>query len=98
MKILSVGSVPSSAPLQKSRPISNSSVSAPSKGDSVSIGSFASQLSALESAAKSAPVVNAEKVAAIREAIASGQFSINPDAIADAVINSARELLAGRNG
>lgn len=96
MKILAVSGVVSSAPVQKSRPVSSVSASTPSKGDSVSIGSFASQLSALESAAKGAPVVNAEKVAAIREAIASGQFSINPDAIADAVINSARELLAGR--
>jgi negative regulator of flagellin synthesis FlgM len=37
--------------------------------------------------------VNAERVAAIRAAIASGQIKIDPEKIADGLIASARDLL-----
>lgn len=97
MKILPVSTPVSPPTVSKVRASSVSASSATGKSDSVSIGSFASRLSALESTAKSAPVIDTEKVAAIRDAIASGQFSVNVDAIADAVISSARELVSSRN-
>lgn len=53
--------------------------------------SFAGRLQSLEEQGN-APVDNA-KVAAIKQAIAEGRFSINADAIADRLINSAQELL-----
>lgn len=58
-------------------------------------GSVAISMQGVEKAAQSAPAFDADKVAAIRSAIASGQFKINPDAIADSLIASTRELLAG---
>jgi negative regulator of flagellin synthesis FlgM len=42
------------------------------------------------------PPVNAARVAEIRQAIAEGRFAIDPGAIADRLINSARELLQGQ--
>lgn len=56
------------------------------------------QLSAMATQLKTdaqAPVDKA-KVQEIKQAIAEGRFSINPEAIADRLIDSARELLAGQ--
>ena len=66
-----------------------------SNGESVAINPFASRLQGMEQAAASAPGFDADKVAAIKSAIASGQFTVHPEAIADGLIASARELLAG---
>ena len=44
-------------------------------------------------AVQSADAFDADKVASIKAAIAAGQFKINPDAIADSLISSTRELL-----
>ncbi|WP_137894122.1 flagellar biosynthesis anti-sigma factor FlgM [Ramlibacter sp. 2FC] len=41
------------------------------------------------------PEFNAEKVEAMRQAIAEGRFKPNPGAIADQLIANARELLTG---
>ena len=38
-------------------------------------------------------VFNAEKVQAMRTAIENGSFSVNPEAIADKMLNNAREML-----
>ena len=43
----------------------------------------------------STPEFNAEKVEAMRQAIAEGRFKPNPGAIADQLIANARELLNG---
>lgn len=51
------------------------------------------------SAAADASPVNSAKVAEIRKAIAEGRFTINAEAIAGRLIDSARELVAaGRRG
>lgn len=39
---------------------------------------------------------DAERVAEIRQAIADGRFQINPERIADGLIQSVRDMLAGR--
>ncbi|HEY5764045.1 MAG TPA: flagellar biosynthesis anti-sigma factor FlgM [Rhodocyclaceae bacterium] len=58
-----------------------------SAGDSVAIGAAAALASGSE-----APVDGA-RVQAIRQAISEGRFQINPEAIADRLIESARELI-----
>lgn len=62
--------------------------------DSVAINPFASRLAGLEQAAAASPAFDADKVEAIKAAIASGEFKINAGAIADSLISSAKELLA----
>lgn len=44
------------------------------------------------------PTFNAQKVAEIRQAISEGRFRIDPERIADGLINSVREMLTQRNG
>lgn len=41
------------------------------------------------------PPVNAAKIQEIKQAISEGRFQINPEAIADRLIESARDLLNG---
>jgi negative regulator of flagellin synthesis FlgM len=41
---------------------------------------------------------NSQKVAEIRQAISEGRFQIDPEKIADGLLNSVREMLAQRDG
>lgn len=42
------------------------------------------------------PSVNTSRVEEIKQAIAEGRFRINPEAIADRLINTAQELIASQ--
>jgi negative regulator of flagellin synthesis FlgM len=62
---------------------------APASGsatDSVNLTGTASQLRTLEQQLASQPVVDTQRVSAIRHEINSGQFSVNPERIADKMI------------
>lgn len=56
------------------------------RGDSVSLTPTAQLLRNAESRAADTPVVNLEKVGAVRDAINDGSFEINPQRIAGKVI------------
>jgi negative regulator of flagellin synthesis FlgM len=62
--------------------------------ESVSINPLAAQLSNVAGAGKSEPTFDADKVATIRQAIADGRFTVKPEAIADGLLSSVKELLA----
>lgn len=47
--------------------------------------------------ASAAPAFDAQRVAEIRQAIADGRFQVNPEKIADGLIESVRDMLAGRH-
>lgn len=64
------------------------------KAESADSASF--QASAVQQALADTPVVNREKVDAIKAAIANGAFSINPEKIADGLLKSAAERIATR--
>jgi negative regulator of flagellin synthesis FlgM len=63
--------------------------------ESVSTTAEAVSLSSLAGAfqANEKPPVNTARIQEIKEAIAQGKFKINPEAIADRLIDSARELV-----
>lgn len=48
---------------------------------------------ALHSVAGTEAAFNAQKVAEIRQAMSEGRFEINPERIADGLLNSVREML-----
>lgn len=52
------------------------------------------QLSSLSTAAGNTAPIDSSRVEAIKLAISEGRFKINPEAIADGVIRSAKELVA----
>jgi negative regulator of flagellin synthesis FlgM len=51
-------------------------------------------LSKLEESLQSVPVVDAERVRAIKDALASGGYQIDDQAVADKLIRFDRELIA----
>lgn len=57
-------------------------------GDSVNLSSVASTLQG-----QATPPVNSARIQEIKDAIAQGRFKINPEAIADGLIESARDLI-----
>lgn len=57
-----------------------------------------SQLQAMGSKLENVPVVDAAKVEAIKQAIAEGRFTINPGAIADSLIATAKDLVRNQKG
>ena len=62
--------------------------------DSVSIKPLAAKLSDVAGAGKAEATFDADKVAAIRQAISEGRFAVKPEAIADGLLSSVKELLA----
>ncbi|MEQ1814210.1 MAG: flagellar biosynthesis anti-sigma factor FlgM [Candidatus Nitrotoga sp.] len=59
---------------------------------SVSLGSTSTQLHAMASL----PVVDAGKVAEIKQAISDGRFKVNPEIVADRLIETVRDLIGKR--
>lgn len=62
----------------------------------VTISTLSSQLQSLEASQSAADVFDTEKVDAIKSAIASGQFKVDSEKVADGLIASVRDLLASR--
>ena len=60
---------------------------------SVSLGSTATQLQGMEKSMANAPVVDAAKVAEIKQAIAEGRFQVNTSVVADRLIATVRDLI-----
>lgn len=71
-----------------SRPVARPSQDVPSTAASVSLSQLASTFQGAEK-----PPVNAARIQEIKEAISQGRFKINPEAIADGLIQSTRDLL-----
>ncbi len=63
-----------------------------STNDTVNLTSSAKLLERLDKTLESLPAVNAERVAEIRTAIESGDYEIDPDAVADAMIRLDRSF------
>lgn len=71
----------------------NNSNASPAEGTSVHLGSTSAQLRSMESSLSSAPVVDAKKVAEIKQAISEGRFQVNSGVVADKLINTVQDLI-----
>jgi len=60
----------------------------------VALSSLSSQLQDIAATGSSAPMVDAKRVAEIKQAISEGRFKINPERIADGLLSSVRQMLA----
>ena len=67
-----------------------------SGGERVQLSPLSSQLQAIEGSMADTPVVDSARVAEIRQAIAEGRFKVNADAVADHLLQTARELLGSK--
>jgi negative regulator of flagellin synthesis FlgM len=66
--------------------------SATSSSDDVHITDSASKLAALEQALRGLPAVNEARVAEVSSAIEQGRYTVQPDRIADKLIQLERDL------
>ena len=60
---------------------------------SVQLGTGSAQLHSLGKSIANTSVVDTEKVAAIKQAISEGRFQVNPERVADRLIDSVKELI-----
>ena len=67
-----------------------------SPGTNVSLGSTAAQLKSMESSMANTPVVNAAKVAEIKQAISEGRFQVNTSLVADRLMSTVRDLIGNK--
>lgn len=66
----------------------------PAAQDNVQITSLSSQLQAMENT----PVIDRARVESIKLAISEGRFKINPEAIADSLLASVKDLVKNQKG
>ncbi len=62
--------------------------------ESVTLSPLSAQLKSLEEKVSTSSVFDAEKVDAIKSAIANGQFKVDSEKVADGLINSVKDLLS----
>jgi len=67
-------------------------------GPRVQLSSLGSQLAGLEASLANVPVVDTQKVEEIKQAISDGRFKVNPDVIADKLLDTVRELIQAQKG
>jgi negative regulator of flagellin synthesis FlgM len=89
--VQSVGGVLSGA-AKPSKTSASRSASAP--GDKVELSPLSAQLQELEAGMAGGSVVDAARVAEIKQAISEGRFQINPERIADGLLESVQQMLA----
>ncbi len=67
-----------------------------SASGNVTLSPLSAKLQTLEAKVKASNVFDAEKVDAIKSAIAGGQFSVSSEKVADGLIESVKDLLSSR--
>jgi len=93
----SLGASSSGSPIEQIRASTavSTATSAPQPSvDSLNITDSARRLFALAQAVQDSPEIDTERVAAQHHAIASGQYTINPDRVADRLLQMEQDLVA----
>ncbi|HEY1180859.1 MAG TPA: flagellar biosynthesis anti-sigma factor FlgM [Rhodocyclaceae bacterium] len=78
----------------RTRPSQAGAAAAPAKSASQSTEATLSGAQSVDSVLASTPIVDTERVAEIKRAIAEGRFQVNPERIADGLLQSVRDMLA----
>ena len=67
-----------------------------SSGDKVTLSSRSAELKTIATGVASEETFDAKKVEAIKNAILDGQFTVNPEKVADGLINTVKDLLSSQ--
>ncbi len=78
------------------KPQTEKSQSSGKTAENVTLSPLSSQLQKLEANVASSSVFDAQKVDAIKSAIAGGQFKVSSEKVADGLIESVKDLLTNR--
>lgn len=88
----SVGPAPDSGQPRAAAP-QRAAAPAGKAAEQVAISPLSARLQQIEASLGNEPVVNAQRVAEIKQAIAEGRFKVDPEKIADGLLSSVREML-----
>ena len=66
--------------------------------DNVHLSPLSSELQAIDSNFANSAVMDTARVAEIKQAISEGRFKVNPDAVADRLLETVRELIQSQKG
>ena len=69
-----------------------------SSGPRVELSPLGAQLAGIEASLANVPVVDTQRVDEIKQAISDGRFKVNPDVIADKLLETVRELIQSQQG
>ncbi|WP_293008246.1 flagellar biosynthesis anti-sigma factor FlgM [Nitrosomonas sp.] len=69
-----------------------------SQENSVHLSPNAAKLQTIDSSSASGSIVNTARVQEIKQAISEGNFQINPEAVADRLLETAKELIQSKKG
>jgi len=76
--------------------------STPQSGSSssprIELSPLGAQLAGIEARLANVPVVDTQRVEEIKQAISDGRFKVNPDVIADRLLETVRELIQSQRG
>lgn len=75
-------------------PTASPAGSTQSTATSVHLGATTAQLQKMESSMANTPLVDAAKVADIKQAISEGRFQVNSSAVADGLIQTVKDLIS----
>jgi negative regulator of flagellin synthesis FlgM len=90
----SLGSIAGEGVTSKSGKTDGKAASAkPAPGVSVELSDLSSQLQALDTQVSSGEVVDAARVSEIKQAISEGHFKVNPDVVADRLLQTVRDMI-----
>lgn len=78
------------------RAASTEQVTVASTGSAADNVTLSSEAQALSAASGSGPVFDAKKVEEIKAAIASGQFTVDPEKVAQGLMDTVRDLISTR--
>jgi negative regulator of flagellin synthesis FlgM len=67
-------------------------------GPRVEVSPLGAQLAGIEATLADVPVVDAQRVDEIKQAISDGRFKVNADVIADKLLETVRELIQSQRG
>lgn len=82
----------------RAKPAAAGNRKATAADDQVELSSMSARLQNVGATAADVPVVDAARVAEIKQAISEGRFQINPERIADGLLESVREMLSRQQG
>ncbi len=69
-----------------------------SQENSVHLSQNAAKLQSIDSSSANGSIVNTARVQEIKQAISEGNFQINPEAVADRLLETAKELIQSKKG
>ena len=96
MKISStIPSIGNASDAGRSRPVNGTAQRPAASGDTqVELSPLSARLQELQAGISTSPVVDARRIAEIKQAITEGRFKIDPERITDGLLNSVRQMLA----